>query len=281
VSAATPLGGKVAVITGAGSGLGAAMARLFAGAGMSVAALDIDEASAQRTATSLASEFSVATTSLRVDVGVAGSVADAARHVAASLGGCDVLCANVGVQQFGAIDALTEQDWRWVLDVNVLGTVRTVREFLPLLRSRSGFRRIVLTASSSVLAPGVRMGAYQTSKFAVMGFGETLREELAGEGIGVTILFPAGMTTRHLESSALARPANLGASERRTEDLQAMLAHRPMAAGDVVAPEHAIRNLMAGLVDDVPYVVTHGSFRPFYDERRGAMDVALDRMEAS
>ncbi len=278
---AAELAGQIAVITGAGSGLGAAMARLFAGAGMSVAALDIDEASARQTATALAHEFSVPTTSLRVDVGDESSVSDAARHVASKLGGCDVLCANVGVQQFGAIEDLTEHDWRWVLEVNVLGMVRTVREFLPLLRSRHGWRRIVLTASSSVLSPGVRMGVYQTSKFAVMGFGETLREELADEGIGVTILFPAGMATRHLESSALARPSQLGASVRRPEDLQAMLAHRPMADGDVVTPAHAIRNLLAGLIDDVPYVVTHGSFRPFYDQRRNAMDAALDRMEAS
>src|SRR5262245_33716999 len=248
---------------------------------MAVAALDIDEPSARKTASALADECGVPTTALRVDVGDADSVAAAARHVQATLGGCDVLCANVGVQQFGAIDRLSEQDWRWVIDVNVLGTVRTVREFLPLLRARRGWRRIVLTASSSVLAPAVRLGAYQTSKFAVMGFGETLREELAGEGIGVTLLFPGGMTTRHLESSASARPAHLGESGTRREDLAAMLAHRPMADGDVVTPEHAIRDLLAGLIDDVPYVLTHGSHRPVYEQRRDAMDAAFDRMEAS
>jgi NAD(P)-dependent dehydrogenase (short-subunit alcohol dehydrogenase family) len=277
----TELAGKIAIITGAGSGLGAAMARVFARTGMAVAALDIDEPSAQKTAAELADEFGVPTTALRVDVGDAGSVADAALRVESTLGGCDVLCSNVGVQQFGAIDLLTEQDWQWVLGVNVLGMVRTVREFLPLLRARSGWRRIVLTASTSVLAPAVRMGAYQTSKFAVMGFGETLREELAGEGIGVTLLFPGGMATRHLESSAKARPAQLGASATRQEDLAAMLAHRPMADGDVVTPEHAIRNLLADLMDDVPYSVTHGSHRPVYEQRRDAMDAALDRMRRS
>jgi NAD(P)-dependent dehydrogenase (short-subunit alcohol dehydrogenase family) len=281
MTVAPELAGRIAVVTGAGSGLGAAMARAFAGAGMAVAALDIDEPSARKTAEELAHEFGVPTAPLRVDVGDAGSVAEAARHVASALGGCDVLCANVGVQQFGAIDRLTEQDWEWVLGVNVLGTVRTVREFVPLLRARTGFRRIVLTASSSVLSPAVRLGAYQTSKFAVMGFGETLREELAGEGIGVTILFPGGMATRHLQSSALARPQRLGESALRTEDLHAMHAHRPMADGDVVTPEHAIRHLLADLIADVPYSVTHGSFRPFYDRRRDAMEAALDRMKAS
>jgi NAD(P)-dependent dehydrogenase (short-subunit alcohol dehydrogenase family) len=248
---------------------------------MGVAVLDIDAIAAQQHAAALAEEFGVPTTALRTDVGDTASVADAARHVAASLGGCDVLCANLGVQQFGLIDRLTEHDWEWVLNVNVLGMVRTVREFLPLLRARRGWRRIVLTASSSVLAPSVRLGAYQTSKFAVMGLGETLREELAAEGIGVTVLFPGGMVTRHLESSAQARPPELGSTEVHGEDLTAMLAHRPMADGDVVTPEHAIRNLLADLQADEPYVVTHGSHRSVYRQRRDAMDAAFDRMETS
>jgi NAD(P)-dependent dehydrogenase (short-subunit alcohol dehydrogenase family) len=227
----------------------------------------------------LTDELGVPTMAARVDVGDAGSLADAAAAVEARLGGCDVVCANVGVQQFGAIDRLTEHDWEWLVNVNVLGTVRTVREFLPLLRARSGWRRIVLTASSSVLAPGVRLGAYQTSKFAVMGFGESLREELTGEGIGVTVLFPGGMMTRHLESSALARPVSLGESTTAPEDVDAMLAHQPMEDGDLVTAEHAIRHLLDDLVAGEPYVLTHGSYREQYNRRRDAIEHAFDRME--
>jgi NAD(P)-dependent dehydrogenase (short-subunit alcohol dehydrogenase family) len=275
------LAGRVAVVTGAGSGLGAAMARSFAEAGMAVAVLDIDEANAGKVAAALAEEFDVPTTSVRVDVGDESSVAGAARHVQSALGGCHILCANVGVQQFGAVDKLTEQDWEWLLNVNVKGTVRTVREFLPLLRAGDGFRRIVFTASSSVLAPGVRLAAYQTTKFAVTGFAETVRAELADEGIGVTILFPGGMMTRHLESSALARPADLGPSETSPADLEAMLAFQPMGEGDVVDAEHAVRNLVADLLDDEPYSLTHGSYREQYKQRRDAIERAFDRMEAS
>lgn len=275
------LAGRIAVITGGGGGLGAAMGRRFADAGMAVAALDLDHAAAADVATALRDEFAVPTTAVRVDVGDAHSIAEAARHVASTLGGCDVLCANVGVQQFGAIDRLTDDDWRFVLDVNVLGTVRTVREFLPLIRARTGWRRVVLTASSSVLAPGIRMGAYQTSKFAILGFGETLREELADEGIGVTILFPGGMITRHLETSAHARPPALAATGAQREDLDVMLGHRPMADSDVVSPDHAVRNLLADLLSDEPYSVTHGSHRGVYSNRRDAMDAAYDRMGGS
>jgi NAD(P)-dependent dehydrogenase (short-subunit alcohol dehydrogenase family) len=273
------LAGRIAVVTGAGSGLGAALARTFAEAGMAVAALDIDEPAAEATATALGKELGVPTLAARTDVGDPESVAAAARQVADGLGGCDLLCANVGVQQFGAIDRLTEQDWAWVLNVNVMGTVRTVREFLPLLRARTGWRHVSLTASSSVLVPGVRLGAYQASKFAVTGFGETLRAELAGEGIGVSVLFPHGMITRHLESSAVARPADLGESVTLPDDLEAMLAGSEMGEGDVVTAEDAARNVLRDLLANEPYVLTHGTFRPRYNRRRDAMEAAFDRME--
>jgi NAD(P)-dependent dehydrogenase (short-subunit alcohol dehydrogenase family) len=200
--------------------------------------------------------------------------------VANVLGGCDVLCANVGVQQFGAIDRLTDHDWQWVLGVNVMGTVRTVREFLPLMRARSGWRRIVLTVSSGALVPGVRLGAYQTSKFAVMGYGETLRQELADEGIGVNLLFPAGMTTRHLESSVLARPTELGASVMLPDDIEVMMSSRKMGDSHIATAEHAVRHLLRDLVADEPYILTHGDYRPQYNERRDAMEAAFDRLEA-
>jgi len=276
---ADKLAGRVAVVTGGGSGLGAAMARTFAEVGMAVATLDIDGAGAARTAAALAAELGVATTALRTDVGDSESVARAAGHVAATLGGCDLLCANVGVQQFGAIERLTDEDWEWVLNVNVMGTVRTVRSFLPLMRGRDGWRHIVITASSSVLAPTPRLAAYQTSKFAVMGFADTLRQELAAEGIGVTVLFPAGMMTRHLESSALARPPDLGESVMLPDDIEAMLGGRPLRDDDVVTPEHAIRNLVDDVLANQPYVLTHGNYREDYNARRDAIEAAFDRME--
>lgn len=275
------LTGKVAVVTGGAAGLGAAMGHAFAAAGAGVAVLDIAAEAAAETATAIAAQHGVATTSARVDVGNAASIAAAAAHVASTLGGCDVLCANVGVQQFGAIDRLTDDDWKFVLDVNVMGTIRTVGAFLPLLRQREGYRRIVLTASLSVLAPAVRMAAYQTSKFAVMGFGETLRHELAAEGIGVSILFPGGMLTGHLQSSAEARPATLNATGAQDDDLATMLAHRPVGPDDIVRPEDAIRNLLTDLAANHPYIVTHGAIRAGYSERHQAMVAAIERMERS
>jgi NAD(P)-dependent dehydrogenase (short-subunit alcohol dehydrogenase family) len=274
------LEGRVAVVTGGGAGLGEALARMFAGAGMAVAVLDIDEEAAAAVAKSIAS-VGASATSVPVDVGNSESVAAAAEHVRATLGACHVLCSNVGVQQFGTFERLTEQDWSWVLDVNVMGAVRSVREFLPMMRAATGFRHLLFTASSSVLAPSVRMACYQTSKFAVLGLAESLREELGSEGIGVTTLFPAAMLTGHLDSSVRARPVSLGDSRLDQADVDAMLAHQPIGPDDVTSPEHAIRNLLADLKNDEPYVMTHGSHRSIYEQRRVAMDAAFDRMENS
>ncbi len=253
--------GGTAVITGAGSGLGAAMAERFAASGMTVFALDIDGEQAQNTASNLREQGAQAH-ALQVDVADGAALQSAAAQVESLAGACTVLCANVGVQQFGAIDALTENDWHWVLEVNVMGVVRTVNAFLPLLRRAEAPRRIVITSSNAAYAPGIRMGAYTTSKYAVTGYAETLRMELAEEDIGVSILFPAGMATRHLESSQLARPAELGPSELRREDIEAMLQSRDMEMeGQVASAEYATRHLLEDLARNRRYIITHGDCR--------------------
>jgi NAD(P)-dependent dehydrogenase (short-subunit alcohol dehydrogenase family) len=274
--------GRVAVVTGAGSGLGAAMAATFAAAGAKLALLDVDGERAETNAAAWR-ERGVEAMSIRVDVADAGSLAAAADAVKARFGSCDVVCANVGVQQFGAIEKLTANDWSWVLSVNVVGVVNTVAAFLPLLRAAGGGRRhVVLTASSSVFVPGVRLGAYVASKHAVVGYGEVLRLELAPEDIGVTMFFPAGMSTRHLESSRLARPAELGESKLNPEDIQVMLATREMdSSAAVAAPEHAVRNLLTELRDNRPYVISHGDYKGVVEARQHEVLAAFDRMLAS
>jgi NAD(P)-dependent dehydrogenase (short-subunit alcohol dehydrogenase family) len=266
----------VVAITGAGSGLGAAMALAFAGAGFDVAALDVDEPRAQETAESI-SALGRASIAIGVDVADPVSMATAAARVEAELGPVSVLCANVGVQQFGAIDRLTAQDWQWVLSVNVFGTVNTVTAFLPSIRRSQGSRHIVLTASAAVFQVGPRLAAYTTSKHAVFGFGETLRLELAPEGIGVSMLFPAGMATRHLDSSAAARPAELGPSVTLDEDFVALMASTTVTESSVVTPDHAVRNLLADLGNDEPYIFTHGDYRNELVERNESILRAFDR----
>jgi NAD(P)-dependent dehydrogenase (short-subunit alcohol dehydrogenase family) len=270
--------GKTAVITGGGSGLGAAMADLFAGEGARVVLLDIDGARAEAKAAELRDK-GVESFALAVDVANRDSLRAAGQAVDNRFGACDVLCANVGVQQFGAIDKLTDQDWSWVLSVNVMGVVNTVAEFLPLVRNASGERHIVVTASASYFTPGVRMGAYVTTKYAVVGYAEVLRRELANEGINVALLFPGGMVTRHLESSVAARPGELGASRLEREDIEAMMASADMTVDNHVATaEHAVRNLLEDLGDKQPYIITHGAYKAQVEARHRAELDAFDRM---
>lgn len=271
-------GGGVAVITGAGSGLGASMARRFADQGMTVMVLDIDGEQAERTARSICDGGGNAR-AFTVDVSDRRALQAIAREVDDTCGSCSVLCANVGVQQFGAIDRLTEQDWRWVLDVNVMGVIHTVDAFLPMMRKAPGPRQIVITSSSAAYSPGVRMAAYTTSKYAITGYGETLRMELADEGIGVSILFPAGMSTTHLQSSGKARPAELGPLETRREDVDAMMQSRKVdVLGHVATADYATRHLLEGLANNRRYIITHGDCREAiarnYDDLLAAHDHA-------
>lgn len=274
-----PLHGRIGVVTGAASGFGGALAEECARAGMTVALLDIEGDRARESAQSMAETYGVETMACEVDVGTARDVEDAAAAVRRRFGGCDLLFANVGVQQFGAVERLTDDDWTWVLNVNVIGTARTVRSFLPLLRSRSGMRHIAMTASSSALVPGMRLGAYQASKSAVLGLGDTLRLELVDEGIGVTVIIPAGMATRHLESSARARPADLGESRTFPDDIETMVGSLSMTDEDLSTPEHAARRVLRDIVANEAYVITHGGYRSAYRSRCQDLERAFDRME--
>jgi len=272
--------GRTAVVTGAGSGLGAAMADLFAAAGANVVLLDIDGERAGAKATQLR-ERGTDAFGLRVDVADKADVAAAAQAVKERFGATHVLCANVGVQQFGAIDRLTDADWDWVLSVNLRGVINTVDAFLPLLRAGEGARHVVLTASASVFQFGARMAAYVASKFAVVGYGEVLRQELAGEGINVALLFPAGMATRHIESSMAARPTEFGESRFDPADIAVMIESAGIdRAAHVASAEEAVRNLLAELRAGSRYIFTHGDYRHQIAAQQEEVLAAFDRMLA-
>lgn len=217
---------EVAVITGGASGFGRALGAEFAGRGLAVVLLDRDGERARAEAAALASASGVQTLGLEVDVASSASVDAAADAVRDRFGRADLVVSNVGVQLFGAVEALTEDEWRWVLDVNVVGAARTAQAFLPLLRSAPR-GRLAFTTSSSVLSPAARLGAYQASKFAVWGLAETLRLELADDGIAVSVIFPSGMASRHLETSAAAQPETLRREIGSREDFAAMAASNP------------------------------------------------------
>jgi len=247
----------VAVITGGASGFGLAMADQCAARGMRPVLLDRDLERAEQEAMRLSSEYGIDTLGLGVDIADAQAVARAASVVSDRFGHANLVISNVGVQLFGAVDRLSDDEWRWVLDVNVVGSARVARCFLPLL-DRAPHGRLAFTASSSVLDPSSRLAAYQASKFAVWGLAETLRLEWADKGIHIAVIFPSGMTSRHLETSAAAQPDHIRRPIGDDEDFTAMAASNPAMVKQITSPEDAARGALDALLANEAYIVTHG-----------------------
>lgn len=267
-------GREVVVVTGGASGLGLALATECARRGHDVVLLDRDGARAEQEATSLAAAHGVDVLARGVDVGVAKEIEQAAAAVDERFGRADVVLSNVGVQLFGAVERFTDDEWRWMLDVNVIGAARTARAFLPLLR-RADRPRLAFTTSSSVLDPAARLGAYQATKFAVWGLAETLRLELAGE-VAVTVVFPSGMISRHLETSTEAQPEHVRREIGAAEDFEAMMASNPdMAVGPLPPEEAAARSIEAILAGD-RYVITHGDLVKAVEARGAELRTAAE-----
>jgi NAD(P)-dependent dehydrogenase (short-subunit alcohol dehydrogenase family) len=271
---------QIAVVTGGASGLGAALGGLFGREEMAVVLIDIDGAKAEAAAASLQSS-GVDALAIEANVAEPSSLDAAAAATEARFGQCHILCANVSVVQLKSLDDTSLDEWRWILDVNVLGTIATVNAFLPLMRrSAGGERHVILTSSVAALRRTSHQGAYSASKAALTSYGETLRNELRDEGIGVSVLFPHGMQTNHLQSSTSVRPPHLGPSVDKRA-LDAVIHEMAAAVTETVTAEEAVRDLVVQLLDDAPYIITHGlTARPAWRERCAEIDAAFDRMES-
>lgn len=262
-----------AVITGGASGFGRALGERCAMAGMDIVLADLDGARAEHEAAALRNTYGVTALGQSVDVADGSSVDEAVRSIGERFEAVDLCVSNVGVQLFGPVERLSDDEWRWVLDVNVIGSARVARAFLPLLRA-AGRAHVAFTTSSSVLAPASRLGAYQASKFAVWGLAETLRVELEGEGIAVSVVFPSGMLSRHLETSETAQPEHLRRSIGRDDDFDVMITSNPDLAAAVVTPEDAAKGVIEAILAGARYIITHGNLRDAVADRAGRLATA-------
>jgi NAD(P)-dependent dehydrogenase (short-subunit alcohol dehydrogenase family) len=206
------LNGRVAVVTGGGSGIGRGIALALGAEGMTVAVADIRRAAADAVAAEIVSAGGRAF-AIGVDVTSVESLAAAADEVVAQAGGVNLLCANAGVlARIATLADHTIGDWEYTLSVNVMGIVKTIAAFLPALRERAPDAHIVTTASLGGLVSDVRapIGAYIASKYACVGYSEMLRAELEGEGIGVSVLCPGVVVSNLSATSADNRPDAFG-----------------------------------------------------------------------
>lgn len=260
---------RVAVVTGAASGIGRALAEALARAGSAVVLADLDQAAAETAATGIRSGGGDAM-AVGVDVSDAGAVDRLAALTLDRFGRVDVLCNNAGVSTFNLIQDQTLDDWRWVFGVNLWGVVHGLHSFLPVLRDQGTPAHIVNTASIAGVLSGVAfIGPYAATKTAVVSISETLRQELAfaQSPIGVSVLCPSSVDTRVMESER-GRPATLG-REHRTETAEAVrLAIRQSFNGPTgLTPDQVAARVLDAIRSGDFWVLTHPGERPAAEER--------------
>jgi NAD(P)-dependent dehydrogenase (short-subunit alcohol dehydrogenase family) len=242
------LRGRVAVVTGGGSGIGRALCLALAREGARVVVADVDEAGMAETAAGVVAAGSQATTQ-RTDVSRLADVHALADRAFTHWGGVHVLCNNAGVAVSGGLESATHADWEWLIGVNLWGVIHGIEAFVP--RMIAGGRRghVVNTASMAGLVATRGLGVYNTSKYAVVGLSETLAKDLAPHGIGVSVLCPLGVATR-IRASDRNRPAHL-----RNE--AARVAAPVTLDGATLAPEAVAEMVLSAILENRLYVITH------------------------
>jgi NAD(P)-dependent dehydrogenase (short-subunit alcohol dehydrogenase family) len=197
------LANGVAVVTGAGSGIGRGLARQLAAAGSALALADIDAAGLEQTAASL-SERGVQLSTHLVDVSDESAVQAFAQDVSAKHGRVTLLINNAGVALHGWFQEISLDDLRWLMGINFWGVVYGTTYFLPMLKKEPRAHIVNISSVFGIVAPAGQ-AAYSASKFAVRGFTEALRHELDGTSVFVSCVHPGGIRT------PIARRARLGA----------------------------------------------------------------------
>jgi NAD(P)-dependent dehydrogenase (short-subunit alcohol dehydrogenase family) len=257
--------GRVAFITGGGSGVGLGMAKAFVAAGMRVAIADI-RADHLEAATA---DLGDAMHPIRLDVTDREAFARAADETERVLGKVHVLCNNAGINLFNDISEATYQDWDWVLGVNLGGIVNGVVTFVPRIKAHGEGGHVVNTASMAAFIAGPGAGIYTTAKFAVHGLSEALRWSLLPYGIGVSMVCP-GLVKSKIYESDLVRPPELSTDVTPADQEFMRLLPGLHEAG--MGPEEVGEKVLHAIGRNDFYVFTHPDHR---DELRGIFDEVL------
>jgi len=202
-----PFKGRSAVITGGANGIGFASAAEFACRGARVVLADVDKPTLEQAVARLRADgfdaYGVAT-----DVRHLDEVAHLADEAFRLLGHVDVVFSNAGVVVAGPIAQMTHDDWRWVIDIDLWGSIHAVEAFLPRLLEQGTGGHMVFTASFAGLVPNAGLGAYGVAKYGVVGLAETLAREVKDNGIGVSVLCPMVVETKLVANSERIRGAD-------------------------------------------------------------------------
>ena len=255
--------GRTAVVTGAASGIGLAMARRFSQEGMVVVAADVDAAALEELVAG--TDFPSPVRVVPTDVSDPTSVADLADLAYREFGEVGVLCNNAGVGPMGTVWEVDVPEWEWVLGVNLWGVINGIRSFVPRMLESGREGHVVNTASMAGLIAGRemtpwRLGAYAASKHAVVAISHTLYAELrtAGVPIGVSLLCPAAVNTRiwdtgRFRSSAVGGP---GATDRSPPEVDLLGTRLRAGVQAGSSPQEVAELVLEAVRQDRFYVFT-------------------------
>jgi NAD(P)-dependent dehydrogenase (short-subunit alcohol dehydrogenase family) len=234
----------VAVVTGAGSGIGRALAQQLAAAGSALALADIDEAGLLETAESLGKKSALATTHV-LDVADEEGVRSFAEDVSKRHERVTLLINNAGVAMEGTFEEISLDDFRWLMNINFWGTVYGVKYFLPMLRREKRAHIVDISSVFGLIAPPGQ-AAYSASKFAVRGFTECLRHELARTTVHVSCVHPGGIRT------GIARHARVGAGVKKHGLEEKVVLFEKMLR---TSPEEAAARILRGVERSEPRIL--------------------------
>ncbi len=257
------LNGKVAVVTGAASGIGRAMAERFAAEGMRVVLADVEEEALKQTQRELKAN-GAAVVARQTDVSRGEDVEALAKFAIDTFGAVHVLCNNAGVGVGGVTWQNTAKDWEWVLGVNLWGVIHGVRAFVPIMLAQGDECHIVNTASGAGLHTRPWLAMYCASKHAVVALSESLHFELTltGSNVRVSVLCPAVVNTR-IGESGRNRPADLlnKADDGNPAQMQAMeQAFRALLATGL-PPAAVAEAVVDAIRNERFYIITHEETR--------------------
>ena len=204
-------------------------------------------------------------------------LAAAGRTAIDTFGALHIAVNNAGVAMHGTpVEKVTQEEWDWVIGVNIKGVINGIRTFVPMIRSHGQGGHVVNTGSVSSLfvREGRNQGAYAMTKYAVLALSEALEQELAGSGIGVSVLCPGGVTTAIFESAAT-RPDRFGGSYRRPEQEALKSGLHTGALDPIVVGRRVVR----AIEDNEFYVLTHTAERDIITQRFDRIRAAFDRAD--
>jgi NAD(P)-dependent dehydrogenase (short-subunit alcohol dehydrogenase family) len=254
---------KVALVTGAASGIGFALADRFASVGMKVVLADLEEQALALAERSLKAK-GAPVLALKVDVSKADEVERLAEAAYAKFGAVHVLCNNAGVGLGGLTWEHSVADWEWVLGVNLWGVVHGIRTFVPRMIAQGTEGHVVNTASVAGLITSPYMSVYGATKHAVVAMTESLKMDLdvTGSKISASVVCPGFVATRISDSSRNRPPSPKTAQAAAETSQQAMireLARQQVSAG--LKPSEVAEMVLEAIRDDRFYVLTHPRFR--------------------